>query len=415
MSCSDEDGVSGMNLESLRVWLKPAPDSAMTENMRHGKSPWTDYVHLLWSGWIFVTPLFGSGFDWHWAAFTAGSFPIFVMLYVFYMAASRRAAQRYALGIAALGLALLPWYPSSTSYFIFGCVLLRSRGVGVIRHMLGVAALSACYAAVAYFSGYPWQLMVSMPMVAFIITTIINVETMNEQHNAQLRLSHDEVRRLAATAERERIGRDLHDLLGHTLSLITLKLELSRKLFDRDPEAARREITDAEKVARHALAEVRSAVTGIRATDLAAELASARLLLESTGVHLDYVLPALTLPLDMERALALILREAATNIARHAHATRALVSLEAADQWVRVVVSDDGRGGVGEDGNGLCGMRERVRALGGRMEIQSAKGQGTTVRIDLPMPVHRSFDVTAPADSQADTALAPHHENRGLA
>jgi two-component system sensor histidine kinase DesK len=198
--------------------------------------------------------------------------------------------------------------------------------------------------------------------------------------------------------------------------LITLKLELSRKLFDRDPEAARREITDAEKVARHALAEVRSAVTGIRATDLAAELASARLLLESTGVHLDYVLPALTLPLDMERALALILREAATNIARHAQATRALMSLETADQWVRVVVSDDGRGGVGEDGNGLCGMRERVRALDGRMEIQSAKGQGTTVRIDLPMPVHRPFDVIAPTDSQAtDTVLASHHENRGLA
>ena len=405
-----------MNLESVRVWLKPAPDSSMTDNMRNGKSPWTDFVHLLWSGWIFVTPLFGTGFDWHWAAFTAGSFPIFVTLYLFYMAASRRAAQRYALAIAALGLALLPWYPSSTSYFIFGCVLLRSRGVGVIRHMLGVAALSACYAAVAYFSGYPWQLMVSMPMVAFIITTIINVETMNEVHNAQLRLSHDEVRRLAATAERERIGRDLHDLLGHTLSLITLKLELSRKLFDRDPEAARREITDAENVARHALAEVRSAVTGIRATDLAAELASARLLLESTGVHLEYVLPALILPLDMERALALILREAATNIARHAQATRAMVSLEAADNRVHVVISDDGRGGVGEDGNGLCGMRERVRGLGGRMDIQSSKGQGTTVRIDLPMPAHKSFDVIAPTDMQVgDDELSSHHQNRGIA
>src|SRR3546814_5511333 len=76
-----------------------------------------------------------------------------------------------------------------------------------------------------------------------------------------------EVRRLAATAERERIGRDLHDLLGHTLSLITLKLELSRKLFDRDPAAARTEIAEAEKVARHALAEVRSAVTGIRRSE----------------------------------------------------------------------------------------------------------------------------------------------------
>jgi len=400
MSCSDEDGVSGMNLESLRVWLKPAPDSAMTENMRHGKSPWTDYVHLLWSGWIFVTPLFGSGFDWHWAAFTAGSFPIFVMLYVFYMAASRRAAQRYALGIAALGLALLPWYPSSTSYFIFGCVLLRSRGVGVIRHMLGVAALSACYAAVAYFSGYPWQLMVSMPMVAFIITTIINVETMNEQHNAQLRLSHDEVRRLAATAERERIGRDLHDLLGHTLSLITLKLELSRKLFDRDPEAARREITDAEKVARHALAEVRSAVTGIRATDVAAELASARLLLESSHVHLDYEAPPAGLPVEIERGLSLILREAVTNIARHAQASRARIDLEHDATTVRLRVSDDGRGGIGEDGNGLCGMRERVRALGGHLSIESQRGRGTVLLVTVPLPQPKLLQAAAEAPAR---------------
>ena len=133
------------------------------------------------------------------------------------------------------------------------------------------------------------------------------------------------MRRLAATAERERIGRDLHDLLGHTLSLITLKLELSRKLFDRDLEAARREVAEAENVARHALAEVRSAVTGIRATDLAAELASARLLLESSRRAAGLRAPPADLPEDVERGLALVLREAATNIARHAEARAATI------------------------------------------------------------------------------------------
>src|SRR3546814_4560513 len=127
--------------------------------------------------------------------------------------------------------------------------------------------------------------------MTLIIGITVNVESMAHEKDAALQLSHDEVRRLAATAERERIGRDLHDLLGHTLSLITLKLELSRKLFERDPTASKRELEDAEAVARHALAEVRCAVTGIRAADLAAELASARLMLESSGVHLDYGAP----------------------------------------------------------------------------------------------------------------------------
>src|SRR3546814_9754830 len=109
--------------------------------------------------------------------------------------------------------------------------------------------------------------------MTLIIGITVNVESMAHEKDAALQLSHDEVRRLAATAERERIGRDLHDLLGHTLSLITLKLELSRKLFERDPTASKRELEDAEAVARNALAEVRCPVTGIRAADLAAELA----------------------------------------------------------------------------------------------------------------------------------------------
>ncbi|HEY9131892.1 MAG TPA: sensor histidine kinase [Dyella sp.] len=405
-----------MNLEPLRHWLKPAIDSPMAENIRHGKSPWTDMVHLLWSAWIFVTPLFGGGYGWSWAAFTAASYPVFIVLYLHYMVATRRAGQWYALAAVALGLVLLPWYPSSTTYFVFGCILVRCRGVSIVNYMLRVVALNACYMAVAAAAGFPWQMIVTMPLVTFIVTTIVNVESMSEEQNVRLRLSHDEVRRLAATAERERIGRDLHDLLGHTLSLITLKLELSRKLFDRDPEAARREMADAERVARHALAEVRSAVTGIRATDIAAELASVRLLLESSHVHMDYVLPALVLPVDMERSLALILREAATNIARHAQASRATVKLETGERHLHVTISDNGRGGVCSDGNGLCGMRERVLALGGQLEIQSPKGQGTILKIVIPLPEKRLFELPDEelAGNAEDTSL-PIHQSRGFA
>src|SRR3546814_19785244 len=109
--------------------------------------------------------------------------------------------------------------------------------------------------------------------MTLVIGLVVNGERATKEHDAEIRLSHDEVRRLAATAERERIGRDRHDLLGHTLSLITLKLELSRKLFERDPTASKRELEYADADARHALSGVACAVTRIRSADLAAALA----------------------------------------------------------------------------------------------------------------------------------------------
>src|SRR5690606_1091574 len=188
----------------------------------------------------------------------------------------------------------------------------------------------------------------------------------------------------AATAERERIGRDLHDLLGHTLSLITLKLELSRKLFDRDAAASRRELEEAERVARHALAEVRSAVTGIRSTDLAAELAAAKLMLESSDGNLDYASAPADLDRDSGRGLALVLREAVTNVARHAHADRVRIVFERSSDELLLRIEDDGRGGITKDGNGLAGMRERVADLGGRLDIESPRGGGTRITVRLP-------------------------------
>jgi two-component system sensor histidine kinase DesK len=203
---------------------------------------------------------------------------------------------------------------------------------------------------------------------------------------AELKLSHDEIRRLAALAERERIGRDLHDLLGHTLSLITLKSELAMRLFDRDPLAARREIVDVERVARDTLGQVRRAVAGIRAAGLAAELASAHLLLESGGVRLDYEAPDdATLPADVETIFALTLREAVTNIQRHARATYAQVTLAVAASEARLTIEDNGCGGVISPGNGLTGMRERLRALGGDLAIVAGNGRGTRLEAHVEL------------------------------
>jgi two-component system sensor histidine kinase DesK len=367
-------------------WLVPAPDSSVACNLRRGKSPWTDGVHLLWSVWIFITPLFGGGhYGWRWVAITLASYPLFLLFYAKVLLSPRRSAWRYALAMVALCLVLLPWYPSGLSYLVFGCVMLHTgQRNSLPRYLAHVLALNALLGAAAWMAGYPWQALFWMLPMTLIIGVIVNVESMAHEKDVALQLSHDEVRRLAATAERERIGRDLHDLLGHTLSLITLKLELSRQLLARDPDAARREIPETEAVARHALAEVRSAVTGFRAADLAAELASARLLLESSGVALGYDPPPPLSP-ELERPLALVLREAATNIARHAGASQAQVGFAREGGSLRMRIVDDGRGGIEGEGNGLAGMRERVRALGGSLAIASTRG-GTTLEIVVPLP-----------------------------
>ncbi len=377
-----------MNIPAwLRRRMTPAPDSAVAEAIRRGKSPWTDGVHLLWSAWVFVTPLFGGGYDWKWVGFTLLSYPLFLWLYAKVLLAPRRHGWRYAIGMAVLGLALMRWYPSGLSYFVFGCVMLRTSAQRprLRVYIVQLLAMNAVYVAIAAWIGYPPLMWVWMPVMTLVIGIIVNVEHASQEKDAALALSHDEVRRLAATAERERIGRDLHDLLGHTLSLITLKLELARKLADRDPAASRRELEEAERVARDALAQVRSAVTGIRSTDLAAELASAKLMLESSLVRLDYDTPPSDLPPEVERGLALVLREAATNIARHAQAACAKIEFVREAKTVQLCVGDDGRGGVQADGNGLTGMRDRVRALGGTLSVDSPRNGGTRLLVRVPL------------------------------
>jgi len=388
-------------LKQLRSWFAPAPDSRVASIRRQGKSVWAESVHLLWSVWVFITPAMGSHYDLRWALLTLLSYPLFLTLFAKSMLAARRIAPRYAIGLMGMSIVLAPWYPSGMAYFVYGCVSYSMASAKrIMPLLLRLLLANSFYVVVAGFIGYPWQALVSIPCTTIIIAVVTHVERYAHEKDAALKLSQEEVRRLAATAERERIGRDLHDLLGHTLSLITLKLELSRKLFDRDTEAAKREVAEAERVARHALAEVRSAVTGIRATDLAAELASARLLLESSRVHLDYLAPPADMPAEIERGLSLILREAVTNIARHAQASKARIDLERDAHTLRLRVSDDGRGGVGEDGNGLCGMRERVRALGGTLAIDSPARRGTTLDVALPL---RAASRTAA--TEARTAL----------
>jgi two-component system sensor histidine kinase DesK len=226
--------------------------------------------------------------------------------------------------------------------------------------------------------------------------------------NSLLERANSEIERLSTEAERERIARDLHDLLGHTLTVITMKLDLARRLMPhdsgRDPNQnlvrARNEIAEAEQTARNALAEVREAVSGYRAEGLAAEISRARRSLLSADVKLTTTLAPVNLSSSQVNVLCLALREAVTNIVRHAHASVCHVALLEKDRTIHFRIEDDGRGGgLGgqiSEGNGLRGMRERLQSVAGAVKLTGSANGGTSLEITLPL----ESESPAPPESQ---------------
>lgn len=186
--------------------------------------------------------------------------------------------------------------------------------------------------------------------------------------------SQEDIEHLGREAERERIARDLHDVLGHTLSSIALKAELAEKLAPTQPERAIVEMRQVAESARRALAEVRQTVTGYRSGSLSSELSLAKHALEAADVQVRVAAPrGHTLDRDLENVLCLALREAVTNVVRHAEARHCIIELWVqADEW-RLTVEDDGKGWGGSFGNGLEGMRERLCLYGGDLKLQVAR------------------------------------------
>ena len=345
------------------------------------------WFSLLYLGFLFVpalAPWLGSkGADW---PATLLSLAVFLPLYWVLHRHHDWRATAAVVAIAALGCMLLPWNPFANTYIIFACAgaayLPQPRG-----WLVALGSLVA-FAAVVMAQGYPTPTAVFLIALTALIAGLVMASNLmmraKSAKQAALRLSQDEVSRLAALAERERIGRDLHDLLGHTLSVIAIKSELAARLAERDPGAARVEIEDVERIAREALGQVRGAVAGMRAMGLKAELANARLALGAVEVDFDYACSEEPMHAEIETVFALALREAVTNIVRHARARRVEARLARDGERVVLAVRDDGRGGARLDGNGLTGMRERVEALGGSLSLVSLAGQGTLLEIRLP-------------------------------
>jgi two-component system, NarL family, sensor histidine kinase DesK len=360
------------------------------------------WIWLGYTGFLFIQPIMEPSLFLWLGSLTA--FAIFLGIFTGYVRAiGPGRAMRFWMIAATfiLGLLCFPWNQGASTFFIYAACFLpfSIRSVRRVLELFLVECLLIL--AEGYFvdsRAHHGIFHIGWPNTGIAIFLVLIIGTGNiffaqqKRADTKLRMAHDEIEQLAALAERERIARDLHDVLGHTLSVIVLKAELAGRLMERDPRRAASEIADVERTARTALTDVREAIGGYRSKGLAAEMEQARETLTAAGVALSFESPIPRLNPAEETVLALAVREAVTNIVRHARAQHCRMTFQTTDDGFHsLCVEDDGTGIAGSAqlyGNGLRGMRERVQSLGGRVTIRNANHNletpGTSLIIELP-------------------------------
>jgi len=323
------------------------------------------------------------------------------------MVAPRQVPWAGLIGIVGLSIAILAVGGSHGSNWISALVI-ASAAIGRSVPTFRLVVLGAAFCTAAGFSVYLIQGAVnSSNSLAFVAPLLAACFAYSAARRVELvgklRETRAELARMAVADERLRIARDLHDLLGHSLSLITLKAELAGRLLDADPERAAREVADLERVARRSLGEVRAAVTSYRQPRLAAELAAARHMLAAAGMDCEVHAPAsIELPPATDALLAWTVREGATNVVRHSGARTVTITVSVTAEEVSAEIADDGVGPtwdadqrLGEhQGSGLSGLTERARAAGA--EISSGEGRGGKgFRLLVRVPATRFGSATA--------------------
>jgi two-component system sensor histidine kinase DesK len=250
--------------------------------------------------------------------------------------------------------------------------------------VLGLAVTTSLLVGTAVVDGAPdlnaASILVVLTLALFGTRQVI-------QSNAELRAARDEIATLAVAEERARMARDLHDVLGHSLTTITVKAGLARRILESsgDVDRATAELRDVEHLSRTALSEVRSTVSGHRKASLAAELVGARAALQAAEITADLPHAVDNVPAELQEPFAYVLREGVTNVIRHSGATRCAVRL--GRSWIEI--RDDGVGahGDGTSGHGLAGLRERLAAVGGSLDTGPAPDGGFVVRASVPAAV----------------------------
>ncbi len=374
MSLEQTEGHENGSPWKLKPW------NAILTDKDHG---WSPLLWVLYLGFFFVDPILSHPSWKIWLADGIGA-AVFLVLYLGLFAIENPYALGHIAGMVLLGVGFMRINGGACTFFIYAAAMLPFCVESQAAAAVGLAIVGGIGAITGWALHINnWSLFYSA-LFPVIIGAGNTFFAERNRMNRKLRKANEEVEHLAKVAERERIARDLHDVLGHTLSVITLKSELAGKLLDRDPERAKKEIHEVEEISRQALSDVRDAIRGYRAKGLAAELAQAKSTLETAGLTVQCdASTSMKIPAMQESVLSLAVREAVTNVVRHAQASSCRMRLEQQNGSCRLEIHDDGQGFSTVEGNGLRGMRERVEMLGGT--LVRTNRSGTMLIITLPL------------------------------
>jgi two-component system sensor histidine kinase DesK len=288
----------------------------------------------------------------------------------------------YAAAVVLVGIETAFAHEDAFVMLTFVAVLtvgaLGARSVGLLA-LYSLVAIVVPPAVRSWHAGLDFTPLITITLVGIAMYGFFGLIRSNQE----LAKARSEVARLAAENERTRIARDLHDLLGHSLTTITVKAGLARRLAERHDERATTEIAEVEELSRRSLADVRAAVAGHRDVTLAGELASAREVLRAAGIVAELPGSVEVVDPSLSELFGWVTREGVTNVVRHARAAHCVVRVDR--DWIEIV--DDGRGAGlnGGDGHGLTGLRERVEAAGGEVHLGAEPLGGWRLRVDVPV------------------------------
>lgn len=276
---------------------------------------------------------------------------------------------------------------------VIAALLLGASGlVAGVYLVSGAAVLFRGRAGLALSAGVVVAALVAMTAPALrdwgtalsfgLVFVIMRVVAANIARSRELSVANDEIARLAVSEERLRFSRDLHDILGHSLTAISVKAGLAERLLELDPARAAAEVADVERLAREALADVRETVSGYRGVSLLGELARARQALAAAGIDAELPGAVDEVPGTRRELFGWVVREGVTNVVRHSGARRCMVAVSPDS----VSVTDDGTGcpGGAGAGSGLAGLRERVGSAGGRLQAEPGPDGGFRLSARIP-------------------------------
>lgn len=336
---------------------------------------WLAYLPLFFIPWAIKLPST--------AQMIAAGIGLAVFLGVYFLSLKAAGGRLIALAVAALLLSFALAFTGSnwTVIAVYAAAMIAELRPAW-RAGLGIGAFAAASAGLALTTGqHPiyWVLGVFL----MIMVGIGNISRAALQDkNAALAAAQGEVRQFAAAAERERIGRDLHDLLGRTLTLIALKADLAARLSGSEPDKAVAEMRDVAAAAREGLAEVRAAVSGMTGASLSREIAGSKAALTAAGIVCEVEGDAEAIDPGASAVLAMALREAVTNVIRHSGARSCRIALSQQLGGLELKVSDDGDGQAVRPGGGLAGLTSRLTAAGGELAIEgNTCGTRLTARV----------------------------------